>query len=439
MVFDLKVNTERLQSSETKLSSYVCKILFQKVITSIYLYNCKHPIAIKQIMEITFHNAIELLAAFQAFLFALYLISANTGKRAGNYFISFFLVLMGLNLAHNYIEYYLDPLSVNAYVFVQMTIYLAAPALYLYIKSTIAPDFKISWKTALHLIPWVLFNLLIIKNVYLENLKGDNAIKLEIHSTINNILFISFYIQNWTYLIISFIFLKRFKKLYYEGFSNTDTRKYNYLFRLNSLVLLVFILSALKNFILYNFEGDFLYYASQVVLLLILILFCWIIFKGLQSPELFRSSEEILPPVKDLIKLQDKNIKEDNTGIEAKSMDKETNEMVNKVKAFMAEEEPFLDASLSLHDLARQTKIPSRELSLLINHHLNQHFFDFVNEYRIEKAMHILRDADKKDLTVLEILYEVGFNSKSSFNTAFKKHTGYTPTEYRKRSSLSAA
>ena len=62
----------------------------------------------------------------------------------------------------------------------------------------------------------------------------------------------------------------------------------------------------------------------------------------------------------------------------------------------------------------------------------NKLFFDFVNEYRIKKAMEMLSDTNKKDLTVLEILYKVGFNSKSSFNTAFKKHAGKTPTQFRK-------
>jgi AraC-like DNA-binding protein len=62
---------------------------------------------------------------------------------------------------------------------------------------------------------------------------------------------------------------------------------------------------------------------------------------------------------------------------------------------------------------------------------MDQHFFDFVNEYRIQKAMGILKDQSRSQLTVLEILYEVGFNSKSSFNTSFKKHTNLTPTAYR--------
>lgn len=98
----------------------------------------------------------------------------------------------------------------------------------------------------------------------------------------------------------------------------------------------------------------------------------------------------------------------------------------------MTEEKPFLNSSLTIQDVSREIKIPVRELSLLINHQLGQHFYDFVNAYRIESAMDILKDTTKNKVTILEILYEVGFNSKSSFNTAFKKHTGNTPTYYRK-------
>ena len=100
----------------------------------------------------------------------------------------------------------------------------------------------------------------------------------------------------------------------------------------------------------------------------------------------------------------------------------------------MSEKEPFLDPSLTIQELGNQINIPVRDLSILINHHMKQHFFDFVNEYRIQKAMSILKDPSKNEFTVLEILYEVGFNSKSSFNTSFKKYTNLTPTAYRNAS-----
>ncbi|MBV6879517.1 helix-turn-helix domain-containing protein [Epilithonimonas ginsengisoli] len=98
----------------------------------------------------------------------------------------------------------------------------------------------------------------------------------------------------------------------------------------------------------------------------------------------------------------------------------------------MVDEKPFLDPALTIQDISKEMNVPVRELSVLINHQLGQHFYDFVNTYRIENAMEILKDPSKTKVTILEILYEVGFNSKSSFNTAFKKHTGNTPTEYRK-------
>ena len=99
---------------------------------------------------------------------------------------------------------------------------------------------------------------------------------------------------------------------------------------------------------------------------------------------------------------------------------------------FLTHRSPFMTCQNKLN-------IPAKDLSLLINHDLNQHFFDFVNGFRIRKAMEMLSDPDKKEFTVLEILYDVGFNSKSSFNTAFKKYTQLTPTEYRKKHLLSAA
>lgn len=106
--------------------------------------------------------------------------------------------------------------------------------------------------------------------------------------------------------------------------------------------------------------------------------------------------------------------------------------LIQRIRQHMESQEPYLDASLSIYQLATQLKLPVKDLSLLINHTLNQHFFDFVNEYRIKKAMEFLRNPQHDDKTVLEILYEVGFNSKSSFNTVFKKFTGTTPTEYRR-------
>jgi YesN/AraC family two-component response regulator len=99
----------------------------------------------------------------------------------------------------------------------------------------------------------------------------------------------------------------------------------------------------------------------------------------------------------------------------------------------MDKEKPYLNPTLTLKELSTELSIPSRYLSQIINEHMQSNFYDYISKYRIEEAKKLLSDLSC-DKTVLEILYEVGFNSKSSFNTAFKKFTGITPSRFKKES-----
>ncbi len=112
--------------------------------------------------------------------------------------------------------------------------------------------------------------------------------------------------------------------------------------------------------------------------------------------------------------------------------EKDNKEDLNRLLKFMEAEEPYLDATITLQKLADKIEMSNREVSILINQNLNQHFFDFINQLRIKKAQKILSNSKNNQLTVQQIMYDVGFNSKSSFYTAFKKQTGLTPLEYRK-------
>lgn len=388
-------------------------------------------------MDITTKNAIELLAAFQAFLFAFYLLGSKDVKSKSTVYIAVFLILLGINTVHDFLDYFMSPFSANLYTFVLMTFFLMPASLYLYTKSSIESNFKITTKSLLHLTPFILVNLILIPTVYAENLKEDPQ-NSELFVKMQIAFYIAFYLVLIFYQFLSFRLLHQNKQLYFENYSNTDIRRYRYLKTLNVIFTALFLISLAKNILVFNYEGPETDYATNIVKLSLLVLFCWIIYTGFSAPDLFKNSETTLPPVRDLLKLAGQNTdKSKNQTTESADIGKA--EVLKRVQDYMAENEPYLDASLSLHDLARQTKIPSRDLSIVINHHLNKHFFDFVNEYRIEKAKQMLTDPDKKEFTVLEILYDVGFNSKSSFNTAFKKHTGYTPTQYRQSRSLPAA
>lgn len=109
----------------------------------------------------------------------------------------------------------------------------------------------------------------------------------------------------------------------------------------------------------------------------------------------------------------------------------ELTELAERLTAHMEAEKPHLRPSLTLGDLSAGLGIPTWQLSQVINRIFHQNFFNFVNAYRIEEAKARLQNPALRQATILEILLDVGFNSKSTFNEAFKRHTGMTPSRFK--------
>ncbi len=105
------------------------------------------------------------------------------------------------------------------------------------------------------------------------------------------------------------------------------------------------------------------------------------------------------------------------------------NAILQRLQRVMSEDKPFLSADFSLPDLAEKVGTSVHVLSQVINSGLGKSFFEMTAEYRIGEAKTLL--VTRKNIKVEEIAEQVGYNSKSSFNTAFKKITGFTPSEYR--------
>ena len=383
-------------------------------------------------MSFDLHSVLELLTSFQAFLFSLFLLSSTRKNRLSNQLIALFLTLLAINISYNFISEYIDKFSPNLTIFIMMSAYLMAPSLYLHLKASINSDYKLSWKEGVHLFPFILFNMFILNDVYIANILNESLPSI-MEKSMNIVLYSGFYALFFFYLILGFHLLWKTKKLYYENFSNTDIRRFNYLFQLNAIVSFVMVSSAIKNYIVFNKYGEFIGDSIIIVLLLLLILFCWILYKGLNSPELFDHKAKSLNLVSEIVNEVKRKSDNYSSIVDQRVLMEISTEQVDRLTRFMKEEKPYLEPTLSLQELASRLDVPPRELSILINHHLSKHFFDFVNDFRIEHAKDILSDPSKQDLTILEILYEVGFNSKSSFNSAFKKVTGFTPTQFRKK------
>jgi AraC-like DNA-binding protein len=107
---------------------------------------------------------------------------------------------------------------------------------------------------------------------------------------------------------------------------------------------------------------------------------------------------------------------------------KEVSILAEKLEKIILEKSLYKNPNLSLQDLSQEINITSHQLSQFLNNNLGKNFTSFVNEFRINEACSIIASNDK--LTLESIGYDVGFNSKSTFFAAFKKHTGTTPLSF---------
>ena len=106
--------------------------------------------------------------------------------------------------------------------------------------------------------------------------------------------------------------------------------------------------------------------------------------------------------------------------------------IISQLEYLMDTQKPYVNSGIKLKDISEMLEISERNLSQIINEYIHQNFSDYVNTYRVKYAMNLLTDPSLEEKTILWILFEAGFNSKSSFNTIFKKVVGCTPVEYRK-------
>ena len=130
------------------------------------------------------------------------------------------------------------------------------------------------------------------------------------------------------------------------------------------------------------------------------------------------------------------NYDSNNTSIKENSENKNTlkfnteNEHYKALILLFEKDEIFLEPDLSLYVLSKKLGISKSYLSALINKTTNKNFYNFVNSYRTEYLISLFKEKKNKDFTILSLAYDAGFNSKSTFQSFFKKNKGKTPSQY---------
>lgn len=366
-----------------------------------------------------------IITLFISLLLIFFLLTVKTKDKTSNILFAVFLLINAIDSSEPLFGLMFDRPS-NLGIFRTTIAFLQIPIFYLYVLSVSYSDFKLKPKYLLHAFPFLIVNAVLIPRFYAV----DDASKLDFIINRKSMIELQFihvliHVQIIVYFAAIFMLLKRAKKLYLENNAGTHINSYNWLFQFATLLSILYVVAIVKNIFKFSEYPDISEWIKAGIMVMQPFIICWYLFKALNNPDLFRNIDSKLKLVKDIVS-------EEKVNAPTAVTEKEYSEELLKLQQYMNEEKPFLNPSLTIQDVSNDIQIPVRDLSLLINHKLEQHFYDFINAYRIENAKNILKDVAKSKVTILEILYEVGFNSKSSFNTAFKKHTGFTPTDFRK-------
>jgi AraC-like DNA-binding protein len=163
------------------------------------------------------------------------------------------------------------------------------------------------------------------------------------------------------------------------------------------------------------FNKSYILYSSIIVLLIVSFYFInSVLVKALSQPAIFSG----------IAKQETEKYAASTLGSE------EIENYKNQLTHLMQTDHPYLNADLKSNDLAEMLAVSPKALSQVINQSFHQNFFDFINTYRCEEVKRVLQGPDRK-MTIIEAMYQSGFNSKSSFNKEFKKLTGQTPSEFK--------
>ena len=376
-------------------------------------------------------DIINLLTTFLSLFFALFLLTLRSGNVLSNRLIAAYLIIYALD-SGTFISSQLIAVRYPGWgLFLNSFLFFGPPLLYLYVCSVCLQDMRINRKDLIHAIPFVLAFVLLIPRFYMQSHEGKIAVLSGEDEILPEMIlvYLLLHLQIVGYLIASFRVVFRSKQVLLENYASGSINHFNWLISLLTIMSIEVVVSSFKNlFLLNGLDREYdmtLTMTGSVALVFI----CWLVLQALRSPEIYGKVYSQETPVRNFLHANPKA--ESKKGGGEIQMSPEDERRIAALMRHMETQEPFLNASLSIYDLAKDLNVPVKELSVLINHHLKKHFFDFVNGYRIEKAKEMLKDPKKVDMTVLEILYDVGFNSKSSFNTAFKKETQMTPTQFR--------
>lgn len=388
-----------------------------------------------------FHDLVLVMTALQCCFFALLLITTDTKHSPSNYLLAAFLVTHAFIPMHELILWgesfriKVKDTFPNIYIVANFAYYLDAVLLFFYTKTLVFANVKFRVSYFIHAVPCVAFIVYMLLAFYV--LPSYERVELiENRNFIHSWHYISIDMAckflRVIYCIYAILLIHKYKDTLKETQSDIENISITWLNLLVIGFLTVMAMEALLSFTKFIglFVGlfkpshtiDFLFFEIlgltgyyAVFFLITLLVFT--------STKHFNSFE----------KEKEKAAQQAIVQAEKTNNKSWLNPDISvKIDRVMRDQKLYLLPNISLDMLAEEINIPSRDLSAVINRLFNFNFYEFINHYRIEEVKILLADSENSTKTIAEIYMAAGFNSKSVFNTFFKKFVGITPSNYRK-------
>ena len=396
------------------------------------------------LFQFGFYSSLLLISFSQGIIYSVLLfVKAVKTTNKANYWLSLFIFLCCLYIAPwmlGFAGWYDNQPYRDILFYVPFQhLFLVGPIIFFYTQSLLNPSFKFSKKEVVHLIPGLLYLVYITAIwVYDKFIFGDyyfyeNGMDKDFEDWYQKLGLISMIF----YFVMSIRYYNVYKKLMFQVVSYADSILFKwiktYLIAFLVMLLLPIVFDVL-GFIypeIQSYKGSWWFY------LLFSIVMYFIAITGYSNPINSTIPFKISFFEKNPILLLDENQTiESDTFIDIehtifdKIMSPEIDSWKSKIETLIQEEKLFENPELTLTDLAKRLETNASVVSKTINQGFQLNFNDCINNYRIEAVKNKFANGEHKKSTLLGIAYDCGFNSKATFNRAFKKNTGKTPKEF---------
>ena len=389
-------------------------------------------------------NLLSVLIAattIQGALLVFSLLASKHSYKTANYLLSGIIILFTyyalVKILSNTSEILNFPHLIRTYrpVFI-----LACVAIYFYCKALTTPGFRFTFSDSIHLVPFGIYTI-----ATLPFFLSDPATKIAFLSlqpfTVSWAIERGFFVVVFVvYFGLSYRIILQHQRRIKDVFSNLEKVKLDWLRNLLLAFGVIWMIALLRFLSAYGKVGYENKFAVPILLCLTIYLIGWY---ALRQPEIFGNRWDQL--IRELdrksapVLATDNNLPVDPASHKPQSkyeysslseldIARYKNNLINHLE----QEKPYIDPDFKLQNLADHLDIPSYQVSQIINTELKQNFYDLVNSMRINDAKRRLTDPAQKQTRIINIAYDVGYSSKSTFNTAFKKYTNTTPSLFRK-------